>query len=619
MRGLRVQLSIPTHKIMKTIKFKLHLSDAQIRTFDDVRFAVSQVWNIAHTVSMHNRSVEWWKWAEKVSKKDKTWSLDGATMTQIKLGPKNAYVGAYCEVKRSNGYWAKDETQPMIEYRGKKIKREKIDRTLPSEIYWQHGEAFEMMRKYPYTKWIGDPIENAEYIGNREFKPMVTPTLLGGGKPIDKLNQLDNAGLLKLLGIDLPPGITDYVGGVIKQFEASYAAWLDVKRPQAHKPRWRDLGRSDMWAQSLYNAQSPPKKFDRTPDGDMVMLAKIFGPIRMYDGEMDRIPDGMVPRSYIMKVDASGYYLCVTYATAAEVAKVQINTRKPPKGLDADEKIAFNEQKKIDKAYIESVIAEECANPGNGKTLGIDPGVKRQITAHDGVKTFHVKLSRDRQRKRSRLYHKINDLKRSLSRMKTRNNLSYGIATDTRRSAGSLTSRRGDIITLKYEADLQRRIARLQLLQKNRRSAYQHRVCVRLFAMGYSTIKYEKTQISNMVRTPGKRLLADGTYAKNKASAKGGLNRSLADTAMSAQSEKIKMRFTAAGRSFIPVPAHNTSQLCHCCGEKGSRETQERFICLNRGCDLFDVVQNADDNAAMNMYRADLSLVSQCDDDESLE
>jgi transposase len=604
--------------IMKTIKFKLHLTDVQIRTFDETCLAASKVWNQCHSVAMHNRSVEWWQWASKVSKKDKTWSLDDATMTQIKLGKNNAYVGAYCEINRCKGYWAKDETQPMIEYRGKKIPREKIERIKPSEIYWQDGESFEMMRKYPKTKWVGDPIESAEYIGNREFKPMATPTLLGGGKPITKVNQLDNAGLLKLLGIDLPAGITDYVGGVIKQFETSYAAWLDTKRQASHKPQWRDLTDRGDWCGSLYNAQSPPKNFERTANGDMVTLAKVFGSIRLYDGEMDRIPVGMIARSYIMKVDASGYYLCVTYATPAEVAKVQVNTRKPPQGLSDAEKIVFNEQKKADKLTAESAIRAESYNPGNGKTLGIDPGVKRQITAHDGEKTFHIKLSKDRQRKRSLLYHKTNDLKRKLSKKKTRNNLRYGVDSDTRRSAGTLIVE-GVKITLKTETALQHRVSRMQLLQANRRNAYQHRVSVRLFAAGYSTIKYEKTQLSNMVRRSGKRLLADGTYAKNKQSAKSGLNRSLADTAMAAQSEKIKMRFTVAGRTFIPVPAQNTSQSCHCCGVKGSRETQERFICLNTGCELFDVVQNADDNASKNMYCADPSLSKSDQPDESLE
>jgi putative transposase len=147
----------------------------------------------------------------------------------------------------------------------------------------------------------------------------------------------------------------------------------------------------------------------------------------------------------------------------------------------------------------------------------------------------------------------------------------------------------------------------MQLLQSNMRRAYQHRVAVRLFRGGYSTIRFEATQVGNMNKRSKVKIKADGKYDKNNAAAKSGLNKSLADTAMAAQSTKIEARFKAAGRSFIAVPAHNTSQLCHCCGHKGDRATQELFLCLNSLCIMAGIPQNADDNAAKNIYREPLA------------
>lgn len=617
---------------MKAIRFKVRLTDEQVRSFNGLRSDLTQVWNLIHRVAMHNRSVEWFEWAEKMSKKDGTWSLHDCSMTAIMLPKRHAYIGASCEIVRDGGWWVtakteKEDSTPqfvvdrdgvtqycsrgVIPYRGKKIKEDKLPTVKESDIWWSDGVAHERLYKFPLTKWV-EPREGKtpHNVANKPFQYIRVPSTLGGGMEIKKYDQLNNAKHLKEFGINLPPGVSHFLCGLFAQFSESYKAWIDPKRTNAHKPRFRqpdDLVRSlysnQMRYSKTYGCNAAPIEFLSRGGVGYIAMNGIFGDIEMHRGELDRIPDGLIPRSFNFTQDASGYYISVVFCSMAEVnhtfAKAQY--KRYAGKADDDRKAELKAAVDLAKSELEA----ETLNPGNGKTLGIDPGVKRQITAHDGEKTFHIKLSRKRQAKMRRLANRIDRLKSKLSRIKTANNIRMGADKDLRRSAGSITIG-GVTTTLKNEANLQHRIRRLQLLQANMRRAYQHYVAVRLFRGGYSVIRFEATKVGNMNRRSKVKVNADGKYAKNKASAKSGLNKSLADTAMAAQSTKIESRFKAAGRLFVSVPAQNTSQLCHCCRVKGNRASQELFLCTNDLCEMVGIPQNADDNASKNIYREPL-------------
>jgi putative transposase len=597
---------------MKAIRFKVRPSDEQIRSFNGLRSDLTQVWNLIHRVAMHNRSIEWLEWAEKTSKKDGSWNLHDCSMTAIMLPKRHAYVGATCELIRDGGWWAKDESAIPIAYRGKKIKADKLAKTKEADIWWSKGAAHERLYKFPMTKWMPPkPGKIPRDVANTPFQYIRVPSTLGGGLEIKKFEQLNNAKHLKEFGIRLPPGISHFLCGLFAQFSESYKAWTDPKRPNAHKPRYRqpdDLMRSlysnQMRYSKLYGCNAARIEFlDRDGVG-FIGLNSIFGDVEMFRGELGRLPEGLIPRSYNFTQDASGYYISVVFCTMAEVNNTMAMAQYKRFAGKADDDRKAELKAAVDRAKAE--LDAEMLNPGNGKTLGIDPGVKRQITAHDGEKTFHIKLSKPRQDKRQRLTRRIDRLKSKLSRIKTANNIRLGADKDLRRSAGSITIE-GVTTTLNNEAKLQHRIRRMQLLQANMRRAYQHRVAVRLFRGGYSTIRFEATQVGNMTKRSKVKVKADGKYAKNKAAAKSGLNKSLADTAMAAQSTKVESRFKAAGRMFVAVPAHNTSQLCHCCHVKGDRATQELFLCLNDLCAMVGIPQNADDNASKNIYREPLA------------
>jgi transposase len=597
---------------MKAIRFKVRPTDEQVRSFDDLRSTLTQVWNLVHRVAMHNRSVEWFQWAGKISSKDGAWDLNDCSMTAIMLPNRHAYVGASCELIRDGGWWAEDKSAKLIEYRGKKLSAEKLAKTKASDIWWSDGVAHERLYKYPMTTWMPPKPGNIpRNVANQSFQYIRVPSLLGGGLELKKFEQLNNAKHLKEFGIVLPPGTSHFLCGLFAQFSESYKAWLDPKRPNAHKPRYRqpdDLMRSlysnQMRYSKLYGCNAAPIEFLNRDGVGFIAMNGIFGDVEMFQGELDRIPDGLIPRSFNFTQDASGYYISVVFCTMIEVQNTFAKAQYKRFAGKADDDRKAELKAAVDEAA--AALKAETYNPGNGKTLGIDPGVKRQITAHDGEKTFHIKLSKQRQAKARRLTNRIDRLKSKLSRVKTANNIRLGMDADLRRSAGSITIEGADI-ALKNEAKLQHRIRRLQLLQANMRRAYQHQVAVRLFRGGYSTIRFEATQVGNMNKRSKVKITANGKYAKNNGGAKSGLNKSLADTAMSAQSTKIETRFKSAGRSFIAVPAQNTSQLCHCCQVKGDRVSQELFLCLNDLCAMVGIPQNADDNAAKNIYREPLA------------
>lgn len=609
---------------MKAIRFKVRPTDEQVRSFNGLRFDLTQVWNLIHRVAMHNRSVEWFQWAEKTSSKDGSWDLHDCSMTAIVLPKRHAYVGATCELIRDGGWWAKDESATPIAYRGKKLSADKLAKAKEPDIWWSDGVAHERLHKFPMSKWMPPKAgKTPQDVANKPFQYVRVPSTLGGGLEIKKFEQLNNAKHLKEFGIHLPPGISHFLCGLFAQFSESYKAWTDPKRSNAHKPRYRqpdDLMRSlysnQMRYSKAYGCNAAPIEFLNRDGVGFIGMNGIFGDVEMYRGELDRLPDGLIPRSFNFTQDASGYYVSVVFCTMAEVNNTFAKAQYKRFAGKADDDRKAELKAAVDEAA--AALKAETYNPGNGKTLGIDPGVKRQITAHDGEKTFHIKLSRQRHGKARRLTTRIDRLKSKLSRTKTANNIRLGADKDLRRSAGTTTIE-GVTTVLSNEAKLQHRIRRLQLLQANMRRAYQHRVAVRLFRGGYSTIRFEATQVGNMNKRSKVKVKADGKYGKNHGAAKSGLNKSLADTAMAAQSTKVEARFKAAGRSFIAVPAHNTSQLCHCCGHKGDRVSQELFLCLNSLCVMVGVPQNADDNAAKNIYREPLATDSKSSIGSGLE
>lgn len=542
--------------------------------------------------------------------------LGWGIQTVIHLPPHNAYSGASCQIVADGDWFVKDDRAEPICYRGKKIPAAELGRVKIANVYRfsngsyrdDEGNAYYKAFKFPQTKRVASGKTPRE-VGRQEFGLIRLPSVLGGGLELKKFNQLQNAKHLKLFGIEMPAGTSHFLAGLFAQFEEAYKGWLDVKRPNNHKPRYRHIDRRDEWVRSIYSNQmrssaqygctAAPIEFIRGEDEDYLRVGSIFGDFVLYKGEYDRVPKEMIPRSYSIVNDASGYYATIVFATRAEVESVLAASQLKRAGKNVPEEVKIPLKQAVTKA--KQAVKDENYEPGNGKILGVDPGVVRQITGYDGRKTFHIKLAKSRQQANQRLSNRVDRLKSKLSRMKNTNNLRFGLDKDTRRSAGEIKVE-GRTIILKNELQLAQKIARKQLLRANRRNAYQHRVAVRLFSEGYSEIRYERTEVKTMMAAAEPKLGSDGKYLGNKAKEKRKLNKSIGDTAMAAQAAKIKLRFTTAGRNFVEKPSPHTTTACHCCGQKGVVGTDRLFRCLNVKCDMHEMLQDIDDNAAKNIW-----------------
>lgn len=581
---------------MKTIRFKVAPTQEQIEKFDELCLSLTHVWNLARAVALHNHSLKWWGWAEK-KVKEKGSDFAGADLTEcirtsVFLGKRSPWVGASCQIAYGGGSWKKDPkaTVPIwerIDGKGylKAIKEGKETR--------QDSDGQKYIRGYePLKRFVPDKTKPWTPIPPAEFTYIRTPSADGDGTEMKTLSgDMEVMGNLKKFDkIKILKNTSDYVRQCVKDLDRSYKAWSNKENKTAHKPKGRNCKIKSDWVQSAGSPQVGDPKFV----GDKVELGKYFGAFELFPGEADRVPPKMMTRTYRIVKDASGWYVCVVFATPLEARLSSLGSKKGKK----------SPEEKAEIADLQTQLDLERYNPGNGKVLGIDPGVIRNMTCYDGTRNFHIKLKASRAEKNAKTEKRIEQLQRKLSKVKTANNKRLGLPDDQRRSAG-FADVKGNIVELKNEAKLAQKIARLQLLRRNCRNAYQHRIATRLFKGGYSEIRIEKTQTSNMTRKAKSKMAEDGSYAPNGGSAKTGLNKALADAAISAQREKLAARFTPAGRTFTLVSAAGTSSKCRECG--GKHEQLERFVvCRTSGCSLEGIQQDRDDAAAQHIWqRAD--------------
>lgn len=539
---------------MKTIKYKVIPTPEQVATFDRITYMLSQVWNACHTVALHNQALKWYRWAQKHGKKQ-GFDFDGIIQTPLMFSKRSAYMGVSCRRAKMKGRYIKQPGTIEYTYKGKTMHK-------------------------PVYEWVND-------VEPEIIPPMPHRYIVAHGREIDRLLKLINKDVLRDLGVDVIPGTMNYAKALIRRFETVVKGWEDTKRADFHKPRYKDLTDKTQLIQWICNQQPSVKgyidvKFNH--DKNTLSLGSTFIDMPLAGKQLWRIPPDLIPRSWTFTRDVTGYYVSVAYAHPLEAERVTYRARRDTENLERVERELF-------QAY---------HSPGNGKTIGIDPGVKRLLTASDGNQSFHIKPRRDSAKRDLTLEVREKRLQSKLDKVKTANNIRYGFEPDKRRSAGFITVD-GRTIELKNEQKLSDKLKRLKKYRANRRGAYHHRIAARLVDDGYSSIFFEDTNLKNMTKKSKAKMNVDGGYDKNNAAAKSGLNKSLQNTAIAALRTKIEMKFTGVYRPFTKVAAKNTSQACHCCGELGDRRSQELFVCLNKGCALFEVHQNADDNAAKNI------------------
>ncbi|MGW8849980.1 RNA-guided endonuclease InsQ/TnpB family protein [Streptomyces xiamenensis] len=147
-------------------------------------------------------------------------------------------------------------------------------------------------------------------------------------------------------------------------------------------------------------------------------------------------------------------------------------------------------------------------------------------------------------------------------------------------------------------------VARLHRKVRRQRLDHAHKTALDL-VRGNDFIAHEDLKIRSMSKAPAPKPDADrpGAFLPNGASAKAGLNRSIADAGWGVFLAILAAKAEGAGRVVMAVEPRNTSRRCPACGHtaKENRPTQEKFHCVSCGH-----TAQADTVGALNVLRAGL-------------
>lgn len=160
----------------------------------------------------------------------------------------------------------------------------------------------------------------------------------------------------------------------------------------------------------------------------------------------------------------------------------------------------------------------------------------------------------------------------------------------------------------KTRAKAKKVISRIHERIKHRRHDFVHQTARRLVNR-FGVIAVKSPQVDNMTRRPKPKPDPEdeGQFLRNGASAKTGLNKSIADASWSMFRSILTQKAENAGRLVVAVPAAYTSQRCSGCGNIVKKTLKERVHqCLSCG-----LVLDRDTNAAVNIKRSFQAAVGQ--------
>ncbi|MEV7004660.1 transposase [Streptomyces sp. NPDC093982] len=213
--------------------------------------------------------------------------------------------------------------------------------------------------------------------------------------------------------------------------------------------------------------------------------------------------------------------------------------------------------------------------PATGSVVGIDMGIASFLTTSNGEHTPNPRHAR-------KAAAKLETAQQALAKFPRR-----------RRDKRTATHQRA----VQKVADLHRKVRRQRL-------DHAHKIAHGL-VRDHDFIAHEDLKIRNMSRTVAPKPDPDqpGSFLPNGATAKTGLNRSIADAGWGVFLTILAAKAESAGREVIAVDPHNTSRRCPECGHttQENRPTQEKFLCVSCGHHA-----HADTVGALNVLRAGL-------------
>ena len=150
-----------------------------------------------------------------------------------------------------------------------------------------------------------------------------------------------------------------------------------------------------------------------------------------------------------------------------------------------------------------------------------------------------------------------------------------------------------------------KKISRIHADTANVRDNFWHQT-TRALVDNSQVVVIENLQLKNMTRRAKAKQDEHGSWVKNGAAAKSGLNKALLGVALGRFEVLLKYKMEKACKPLFKVAPHHTSQECACCGHihPGNRKTQSDFECLQCGHK-----DNADHNAAIVIRKRAINLI----------
>jgi transposase len=588
---------------MKTIKIKVKLLAEQAQSCDRYLEELTWLWNQVLANQLHNHCITWYNWAGKLSadlakatekleklkpeqqqlvrnyyrSKDKPklnkkeqelvakfdifsrwlpFDLENIIPVPLRVG-NSGYEGLSCQIATGGSYWKRDDNFNIPIKTKKGIIHVKGSKLVKGDYPWKRIQIM----PHQYKTFPSGKFEGRELIDLMKF---------------DNLNGLN--GLRAMQNLPDLSVSSHYVGGLLEFFKQSWLAFLDPKRINSRKPKFKkDADKIS----TLFNKQCPPNKIDIknnsvevTGFGNLIVTDRSWG---------ERLNlDSSLPRTYMLTKKASGYYINIVLAHPLQEEKAVLTKKLPKVKKELGEDSQEYEDIKSKIKFIEQQIKDSLTVVGKNLSVGIDPGVQA-IVATDHGALFLPNLSRER------VSIHIEELQSRLDNLELINDKKW-------KDSGS----KGARPKTKNEIKIQDKITRLHERGANSSNAFNHKMSTRL-SRTYEHIAWEDTQLTNLLKQTEAKALPEGVgYAHNGASAKRGLNWIMRQRCLGDLKAKTKQKVEARGGSFHEPPANYSSQLCHCCHQKGERLSQYEFVCKNLECELLNTSQQADTNAARN-------------------
>lgn len=610
---------------MKTICIKVKLSPEQEREFSNATQELEWIWNFSLKTYIHNHCVKWYEWATGIKVKiDKAlaeieklppehkefvynyflnpslrpskmtqqqnklvdkevykiltmWSpfdFDGITKVPLRLSERSAYIGASCAIAEGGSYWIseiieeKDESGEVIKHRKWKL---------------ANGKPYMPINKkeHSYPLVPSGQYKDREII---DWTDLVVKAVLTSVRESEGLSPLTLH--------------SNYINGLVSQngsFQKSWSAFLDVKRMQSKRPKFKN---EEYKLNTLLNLYPPTI----SEDEDWIEVRQL-GKLEVIDRNWRKRMGGDSLRSHCITKKRSGYYVNITTEHPLHSEKTvllkQLAKIKKEQGKDSQE---YLDLEATIASMTEKIRGSKVKPKNKELAVGIDPGINA-IIATDQGDLYMPNLSRER------ITFHIEKLQAKLKHMQDVNDKVWRQENQRQLEDGEKLEIKTKRPKTNNELKLEHKIARLHERGASSSRHFNHKLSSRI-ARTYKHVCWEDTKIENLMKSPkAKPDLSGIGYLPNGAAAKRSLNWLFKQRCLGDLKERTKQKVLEYGGVWHDSAPKYSSQKCHCCGyTEPLQRDGSNFTCKNEACKMYGISQSADVNAARNHKKSVFEL-----------